>query len=52
MSEAIPSRVTTSEIQNVVVVRVSIVVAKHYDQKASWGGKGLSTLYFHSTVHQ
>lgn len=33
----------------VVLVRVSIVVKKHHDQKASWGGKDLFGLHFHST---
>ena len=27
-------------------IRVSIAVMKHHDQKASWGGKGLSDLHF------
>ena len=24
---------------------------KHHDQKSSWGGKGLFSLYFHIAVH-
>lgn len=36
----------------VALVRVSIVVIKHYDQKENWGGKGLFDLHFHTTVHQ
>jgi hypothetical protein len=36
-----------------VIVRVSIAAMKHYDQKASWGGKGLFCLSFHIAVqHQ
>ena len=33
-----------------VLVRISIIATKHYDQKARWGGKGLFSLHFHSTV--
>ena len=29
-------------------LRISIAVTKHHDQKASWGGKGLFVLLFHS----
>ena len=34
-----------------VLVRVSIAVMKHHDQKASWRGKGLFGLHFHIAVH-
>ena len=34
-----------------VLVRISIGVTKHHDQKAIWGGKGLFGLYFHIAVH-
>ena len=34
-----------------VLVRVSVATVKHYDQKASLGGKSLFSLYFHITVH-
>jgi hypothetical protein len=33
-----------------VLVRVSIP-HKHHDQEASWGGKGLFSLHFHTAVH-
>jgi hypothetical protein len=33
-----------------VLVRTSIVVIKHYDQKASWQGKGLFGLHFYIAV--
>lgn len=33
-----------------VLVRVTIVVMKHYD-KSKPGGEGLSEIYFHITVH-
>lgn len=35
----------------VVLVRVSIAAVKHYDQKASWGGKGLLGLHFSIVAH-
>ena len=31
------------------MVRVSIILMKHHDQKAGWGGKGF---HFHAVVHQ
>ena len=34
-----------------VLVRVSIAMRKHHDQKASWGGKGLLGLHFSIAVH-
>ena len=34
-----------------ILVRVSIAVMKHHDQKASWGWKGLFSLHFHIAVH-
>ena len=34
-----------------LLVRVSIPAKKHHDQEASWGGKGLFSLYFHIAVH-
>jgi hypothetical protein len=34
-----------------ICLRVSTAVTKHHDQEASWGGKGLSGLYFHNYVH-
>lgn len=33
------------------LVRVSIAVMQHHNQKASWGGKGLFILIFHINVH-
>ena len=30
-----------------VLVRVTIAVMRHHDQKSSWGGKGLFGLHFH-----
>jgi hypothetical protein len=35
-----------------VLVRVSIAAMKHHDQNASWEGKGLFSLHFHSAVHE
>jgi hypothetical protein len=34
-----------------ILVRVSVAVRKHHDHKASWGGKGLFSLYFHIAIH-
>jgi len=34
-----------------VLVRVSLAWTKHHDKKASWGGKGLFDLHFHSVIH-
>jgi hypothetical protein len=34
-----------------VLVKVSMALIKHHDQKASWGGKGLFSLHFHIAVH-
>lgn len=34
-----------------VLVKVSIDVVKHHDQKASLGGRGLFGLYFHIVVY-
>ena len=34
-----------------VLVRFSIAVMKHHDQKASWGEEGLSGSHVHITVH-
>lgn len=34
----------------IALVRVPIVVMKHHDQNASWGGKGLVWHTFHVTV--
>jgi hypothetical protein len=34
-----------------VLVRISIIATKHYDQKARWGGKGLFVFYFQIIVH-
>jgi len=34
----------------IALVRVSIAVMKHHNQKESWGGKCLSVLYFHTLV--
>ena len=36
---------------HVVLVRVSIAVTKHHDQKPSWGRKGLFDLHIHIAVH-
>jgi hypothetical protein len=33
------------------LVSISIAAMKHYDQKTSWGGKGLFGLHFHVGVH-
>ena len=33
------------------LVRVTIAVTKHYDQKVSWEEKGLFGFYFHITLH-
>ena len=33
-----------------VLVKVSITVMKHRDKEASWGGKGLVSSHFHSTI--
>lgn len=33
-----------------VLVRVSIALMKHHDQRASWRGKGLFSLHFHITL--
>jgi hypothetical protein len=38
---------------HVVLVRVSIAVTKHHDQKPSWGRKGLFDLHIHIAIlHQ
>jgi len=34
-----------------VLVRFSIAVMKHHEQRASWGGKGLLSLHFHTAGH-
>jgi hypothetical protein len=34
-----------------VLLKVPIATVKHHDQKASWGGKSLFGLHFHSTAH-
>ena len=36
----------------IVLVRVSIVLMKHQDQKATWGGRDLLVLHFCITAHQ
>jgi hypothetical protein len=36
---------------NTVLVRVSIAAMKHHDQEASWRGKGLFSLHFHTADH-
>lgn len=37
--------------KRVVLVRVSLALMKHYDQKASQEGNGLLFLYFHITAN-
>lgn len=34
-----------------ILVRVSVAVLEHHDQRASWGGKGYFSSHFHGTVH-
>jgi hypothetical protein len=34
-----------------VLDRVSIAAMKHHNQEASWGGKDLFSLHFHTAVH-
>lgn len=34
-----------------VLVRVSLDVTKHHDQKANWAGKGLFALHFSIAIH-
>jgi hypothetical protein len=41
----------SSRLRVIVLVRVSITVMKHHDLKASWGGKGLFSLYFHIHIN-
>lgn len=36
---------------NLVAVRVTFAVIKHHYQKASWGGKSLFCLFFHTAIH-
>lgn len=38
-------------LMGTVLGRVSVATVKHYDRKASLGGKSLLSLHFHITVH-
>lgn len=37
--------------RNLASVRVTFDVIKHHYQKASWGGKSLFCLFFHTAIH-
>jgi hypothetical protein len=37
--------------RNMIGVLGFLFLHKHHDQEASWGGKGLFSLHFHTAVH-
>jgi hypothetical protein len=55
-----PRVLSTGDWKDTGVTELSIIclsqgflfLHKHHDQEASWGGKGLFSLHFHTAVHQ
>ena len=46
------SIITYSVTSDITCLRITTAETKHHNQKASWGGKGLRGLHFHTIVHQ